>query len=721
VSGDHEDPHSDTDSNPSELDEEQVAIGVEESRRWSRVSTTLLLTFRDASLEQQYSQSLPKLNNISPSQNRRKGCAVALGLFSLLSVWFMTRILVSPRVDRSSAITAANYVSIAVMPVAAVALIRVVLYENDPSKYLSRMHVASAFVFNLHSIAVVCFWGLVSTTITTDAGLPGYYSDPASGSTLYFDHVALGSGSHAYQFCLVAATATSVIGATGYFSLFKPLFSSALVYSGLQVGSQILFSGPLTGWFSTSDLYISVMCIAMLAVSHVFMLISIYHSERWTRDMFLHGCALQAALREEARRALLDEQDERKKQDNEAQRTVEDVRQDREDAHACTACAACAAREVQLREQFDREEVVALLERGAVGDRPREGDEAGAAETTLKARLHAAEQELWKEKAERKALTILLASVGPRVDTTIDCATLCGEIQNKFAPRVKVDKGQSMACYSDPQLQVSGTMSLWRQAVSQMVDSALDTDIDGKSSITLKITDNEDHVRVEVGPLGREPNPDSFATDPSALRSDMLVAQHLVRALGSELYVEASSPPLQEGQYVGLTFVPWDGRGDCSRAFFSYPRLTVLSPPPTALAAAALAAAPGHRPRARTRRRHEPRLPTQTAACMGGTGESGDVDEADAAYKPIQRRRPDRWRIAPIVPPGASSGGGVGAGSGNGNGGHGNGGHGNGGHGNGNGVQGATTLLLNDIFGASSGVGLGGSIDCITRGRDGTF
>jgi hypothetical protein len=640
--------------------EGDVAIAVRESRtRWSRVSTTLLLTFRDDDLEQQYSKSLPKLNNISPSQTRREGCAIALGIFSLMSGFFVARLLMSPRVDHSSAIAWANYVAITVIPCAAVGLIRVVLYEHDPTKYLSRLHAASAIAFNLHSCAVVCFWGLISTTITTDGGPAQHFSD----GMLHFDHVTFGSGSHAYALCLVAAAASSISGASGYFALFKPLFSSALVYTCTQMLSHIVLTGCLTGWYSTSDVYFGSVWLAMLFVTHAFMLISIYHSERCTRDIFLHGCALQAVLHEDAQLEQ-QEQEEREEQDDAEQRH----------------------RDIQLQAEF------AMPGGGIAVEGEAEADKTAL--QACQALLQAAEQELRKAHAERKALAMLLSSSGQRADTAIDAAAICEEVQRKLAARVRVTQGQSLACSSEALLQVYGTKSLWSQAITHLVGSALDTDIDGAPAgrVTLEITEDLGHVRVEVMAWAAGEGLPSRSTDPSDLGSDMMVAQHLVRGMGSELYLEASPPS------------SLDGRGAWSRAFFLRPRLS----PAVAQEECTHAQFGRRMPRARTRPRHEPRpRPAQVGPCMGGTGESGGTSDGDE-NRPT-RRRPDRWRVAPMVQPGgdgASAGGGRPPGSGAGAGGR--------------SVQGATSLLLNDIiFGGGSSIGYGGSIDCITRGRDG--
>jgi hypothetical protein len=677
------DPPSDTDSNASEKGAQaEVAVGVKESRtRWSQVATTLLLTFQDADLEQQYSKSLPKLNNISPSQSRREGCAMALGLFSLLSACIVARVLVHPEVDSFSAIAVANLIALVVIPVAAVALIRVVLYEKDPSKYLSRMHAASSAAFNLHSTAVVCFWALVSTSISTDEGFPKHYP------SVMFDYVTFGSGDPVYVISVIGAAASSMSGASGYFALFKPLFSSALLYTCVQVMAHVIFTGCLAD--SVSDVYFGLLWLAILLVSHAFMLISIYHAERCTRDIFLHGSALQAVLREDAQLALMDE---REAQEEDAQLSAEEEEEDVRMRAECSSVQAGTAVNVAT-------------------DRPREGEGGTDPDTTAlqacQAVLRAAEQELRNANAERKALCMLLASSGQRIDTAISATALCEEVQRKSAALVRAD--QVLTCSApDTRLHVHGTMSLWRQAVSHLVASALDTDIDGAPAgmVTLEITEEVEEtgeqVRIEVvaWAAAAEGLPSrsgvvAWLADPRALGSDMLVAQHLVRGMGSELHVEAAaaSPPPS-----------LDGRAACSRAFFSRPRQSSPLPAPAAAAMdeltgplflpAPTADAMDRRPRLRTRPRYMPRA-ARAAPCMGGTGESaGDIDEE----QPRRRVRAQR-RVAPLAQSGGDSGGGSGGG----------------------GAHAAAALLLNDIvFG---GLGTGGDplLSLSPRSRDGTL
>ena len=286
-----------------------------------------------------------------------------------------------------------------------------------------------------------------------------------------------------------------------FFFVYRPLFSYAACFVVIESILVVAVCSHLTDSFTDGSIIPVSLFIVMDLVALFFMCLGTYDAEKTMRNLFLHSRTL--------RRALDDE---------------------------------------QLVEQENPSDI-------------------------------AADEELERSNTQRVELAMLLSQYRFSASHTtrqIDCSQLCEEI----GAAEHKGRRQTLSCTSQPGLCVTGDAAVWKQALFNLVGNAVQCS-GPRDTVTLTIVQQDEDVlvNVAVGLAAPTSEAEQSATgqqgsdalslptieDPEKYKgADFLVAEQLVRALGSELLMQAPrhhGAPGEQGLQFFFTFIGGGGGG----------------------------------------------------------------------------------------------------------------------------------------------------------------
>jgi uncharacterized membrane protein YgcG len=176
-------------------------------------------------------------------------------------------------------------------------LMYIVLYELDPDKYLSNAQQLSAIVFNVYSVGVTLFWACIWRVLHPPGVEVVRYQDLPSFNDALDGTLGVGAQVDSRTSTAITASVVCALSATTlYVTLFRPLFKRAAMYGVIQIVVQTIFCAGITESFATPDWFTAVGALFFLTTTTLFTLVATFQSEDVTRDIFVHGRALQKAM-----------------------------------------------------------------------------------------------------------------------------------------------------------------------------------------------------------------------------------------------------------------------------------------------------------------------------------------------------------------------------------------------------------------------------------------